>query len=418
MKKEAYNPLKVARQQMANAAKKLNLDPKMVEILKECERVIEVSIPVKMDDGSLKVFQGWRSNHNTAIGPAKGGVRYHPDVTLDEVKALSMWMTYKCNVIGLPYGGGKGGVAVDPRKLSPRELEELTRNYVKAIAPIIGPEKDIPAPDVYTTPQIMGWIMDEFSKLKGYNAPGITTGKPIILGGSLGRDKATAMGCLFVVKEAAKKLGLDFKKTRVAIQGFGNAGSFAAVFMSELGCKVVAVSDTKGGIYIEKGIDPQKVIEFKAANKDKTVVGFPGAKTITNQEVLTADVDILIPAAFENQINAEIAANVKAKIVAEVANGPTTPDGDAVLFEKGVLVIPDILASAGGVTVSYFEWVQNLMNFYWPLEEVNAKLERIMVESFNNVYNMHQEKSVDMRNAAFMVAINRIAEAMKARGWV
>lgn len=416
MTKEAYNPLHVVQQQIAVAAEKLDLDPRIHELLKEPVRCLEVSIPVKMDDGSLQIFKGWRSQHNDALGPAKGGIRYHPDAYVDEVKALSMWMTFKCGVVGLPYGGGKGAIRVDPRKLSTRELEQLTRGYVNGIAAVIGPEKDIPAPDVYTTPQIMGWIMDEFSKLSGHNVPGVVTGKPIILGGSLGRDKATARGCMFVIKEAAKRLGIDMKGATVAIQGFGNAGSFAAQLIAQLGAKIVAVSDSKGGIFNPAGIDVEAAIAYK--NKTGKVENFPGSKNITNKELLTADVDILVPAAFENQIDAEVAANVKAKIVAEAANGPTTPEGDEVLHKKGILVIPDILASAGGVTVSYFEWVQNTIAFYWSEEEVNQRLERMMVAAFNLTYDMHVEKKVDMRLAAFMVAINRIAQAIQMRGWV
>ena len=415
MTQENYNALTVARQQLEAAAQKLNLDPKITEILSDCERVMEVSMPIKMDDGSVKTFKGWRAQHNSAVGPAKGGIRYHPDVYPDEVKALSMWMTYKCNVVGLPFGGGKGGIAVDPHKLSKRELEALTRAYTRKIAPIIGDDKDIPAPDVYTTPQIMSWIMDEFSVLNGRNVPGVITGKPIINGGSIGRDKATGRGCMFVIKEAAKKIGLDLNGAKVAIQGFGNAGTFAAILLKQQGCKIVAVSDTKGGIYVEEGIDPQAVIDYKAAHQ--SVVGFPGSQTITNEELLTSDVDILVPAAFENQINEKLAPNVKAKIIGEAANNPTTPEADVVLFAKGVLVIPDILASAGGVTVSYFEWVQNLSNYYWSEEEVTTKLEAMMVKAFNTVYEMHQKKSVDMRNAALMVAISRVVEAMQSRGW-
>ncbi|MBP1764592.1 MAG: glutamate dehydrogenase [Firmicutes bacterium] len=411
-----YNPLLVAQKQIAHAAEKLQLDPRIHEMLKEPERCLEVSIPVKMDDGSIQVFKGWRCQHNTAIGPAKGGLRYHPDVTQEEVKALAMWMTFKCNVVGLPYGGGKGGIRVDPRKLSVGELERMTRAYINLIAPVIGPAKDIPAPDVYTTPQIMGWIMDEFSKLNGCNVPAIVTGKPVIVGGSLGRDKATARGCTIVIREAAKKLGINLQGAAIAIQGYGNAGSYLAALLRDMGCNIVAVSDSKGGIYNPDGLNPRDVMEHKAHNG--SVVGFPGAETITNHELLGCNADILVPAAFENQIDAEIAAQVKAKIVAEAANGPTTPEGDAVLYEKGILVIPDILASAGGVTVSYFEWVQNLANFYWPLEEVNDRLEHIMVNAFAAVFAMHQDKTVSMRDAAYMVAIQRIAEAIKMRGWI
>lgn len=411
-----YNPFKVVQQQIDNAAEKLGLDPHTHAIIREPERVLEVSIPVKMDDGTLKVFKGWRSQHNTAVGPAKGGLRFHPDVCMDEVKALSAWMTFKCNVVGIPYGGGKGGISVDPRKLSKRELEELTRTFTRGIAPIIGDEKDIPAPDVYTTPQIMGWIMDEFSRINQRYTPGVVTGKPVAIGGSLGRDKATARGCMFTIKEAAKKIGIQLKGAKVAIQGYGNAGSFAATLLAELGCKIVAVSDSKGGIYKADGLNAHAVIKHKS--NTGSVIGFDGSCTISNKELLTCDCEILVPAAYENQIDAGVAASVKARIVAEAANGPTTLDGDKVLFEKGILVIPDILASAGGVTVSYFEWVQNLANYYWSEDEVNEKLERKMVESFNAVYDMSKSKSVDMRNAAFMVAIKRVADAMKLRGWV
>jgi glutamate dehydrogenase len=414
--KEAYNPFNVAQQQVVSAAKKLGLDDNIIEILKECRRVTEINIPLKMDDGSIKNFKAWRVQHNMAVGPAKGGIRYHPDVNVDEVKALAIWMTFKCNTVGLPYGGGKGGIAVDPRKLSARELEELTRHYVRGIAPVIGPDKDIPAPDVYTTPQIMGWIMDEFSRLSGCNVPGVVTGKPIMIGGSLGRDQATARGCVFTVREAAKKLGIDLNGARVAIQGFGNAGSHAASLMVQQGSKIVGVSDSKGGIYNPDGLDIQKVSQFKADTG--SVVNFPGCKTITNQELLTCDTDILIPAAYENQIGVQIAENMKAKIVAEAANGPTTPEADEILYRKGVLVIPDILASAGGVTVSYFEWVQNLMNYYWTQEEINQKLEALIVAAFERTYRLHEEKSVSMRNAAFMTAIERVAAAIKLRGWV
>lgn len=413
---ETYNPLKVVQQQLAAAAEYLELDPRIHEILKEPNTVIEVSIPVKMDNGTIQVFKGWRSQHNIAVGPAKGGLRYHPDVNIDEVKALSMWMTFKCNVVGLPYGGGKGGICVDPHKLSTRELEELTRKYVQGIASIIGPDKDIPAPDVYTSPQIMGWIMDEFSKLKGCNVPGIVTGKPISVGGSFGRDKATARGCTFIIKEAAKHLGINLAQAKVAIQGYGNAGSFVAILLAALGCKIVAVSDSKGGIFNPGGLDPQDVIKHKA--KTGSVLGYPGSVEISNQQLLKSEVDILVPAAYENQIDSKIAEGVKAKIVAEAANGPTTLEADTILYQKGVLVLPDILASAGGVTVSYYEWVQNQSNYYWSEDEVNDKLEQIMVNAFNAVYDVHKEKSVDMRNAAYMVAINRIATAIKVRGWV
>jgi glutamate dehydrogenase len=413
---ETLNPFEIVQKEIKSACEKLGLDNSVYEILKEPERVLTVSIPVKMDDGTTKTFIGFRSQHSTAIGPAKGGVRFHPNVSLDEVKALSTWMTFKCSVVGIPYGGGKGGVICNPKELSKGELERLSRGYFKAISPIIGPEKDIPAPDVYTNAQVMAWFMDEFSTLKGYNTPGVVTGKPIIIGGSLGRNEATARGATFTIREAAKNLGLDLTKATVAIQGYGNAGSIAARLLSELGCKIVAVNDSQGGAYNPEGLDPKAVLEFK--EKNKTVKGFPGSKDISGEDLLELDVDILVPAALENVITSKNAANIKAKIVGECANGPTTPEADKVLYENGVLVIPDILCNAGGVTVSYFEWVQNLMNFYWTEEEVNTRLEHIMVKAFNEVYKMHKDYKVNMREAAYMVSIKRIADAMKVRGWI
>lgn len=412
---ETLNPFEIVQKQIKSACEKLGLENSVYEILKEPEKVLTVSIPVKMDDGTVKTFIGFRSQHSTAIGPAKGGVRFHPNVSLDEVKALSTWMTFKCSVVGIPYGGGKGGVICDPKKLSKGELERLSRGYFKAISPIIGPEKDIPAPDVYTNAQVMAWFMDEFSTLKGYNTPGVVTGKPIIIGGSLGRNEATARGATFTIREAAKKISLDLTKATVAIQGFGNAGSVAARLLHELGCKIVAVNDSQGSAYNPDGLDPKAVLEFKA--KNKTVKGFPGSKNISGEELLELNVDILVPAALENVITSKNADNIKAKIVGECANGPTTPEADKVLHNNGILVIPDILCNAGGVTVSYFEWVQNLMNFYWTEEEVNTRLEHIMVKAFNEVYKMHEDYKVNMREAAYMVSIKRIADAMKVRGW-
>ncbi|TYP54328.1 Glu/Leu/Phe/Val family dehydrogenase [Thermosediminibacter litoriperuensis] len=411
---ETLNPFEIVQKQIKVACDKLGLEDSAYEVLKEPEKVLAVSIPVKMDDGTIKTFIGYRSQHSTVLGPAKGGVRFHPDVTMDEVKALSAWMTFKCAVVGIPYGGGKGGVRCNPKELSKGELERLSRGYFRAISPIIGPEKDIPAPDVYTNAQVMAWFMDEFSQLKGYNTPGVVTGKPIILGGSLGRNEATARGVMFTIREAARKISLDLKKATVAIQGYGNAGSVAARLLSELGCKIVAVNDSQGGAYNPEGLDPIAVLEYK--KKNKTVKGFPGSKDITGEELLELEVDILVPAALENVITSRNAANIKAKIVGEAANGPTTPEADDILYKKGILVIPDILCNAGGVTVSYFEWVQNLMNFYWTEEEVNSRLEHIMVKAFNEVYSIHKEYGVNMREAAYMSAIRRIAEALKVRG--
>ncbi|MDI3540831.1 MAG: glutamate dehydrogenase [Thermosediminibacterales bacterium] len=413
---EVLNPFKIVQQQVKMVCDKLGYEDSVYEILKEPEKVLVVSIPVKMDDGSIKTFIGYRSQHSTALGPAKGGVRFHPDVTLDEVKALSTWMTFKCGVVGIPYGGGKGGVVCNPKELSRGELERLSRGFFRAIYPIIGPEKDIPAPDVYTNAQVMAWFVDEYSSLKGYYSPGVVTGKPIRLGGSAGRTEATGRGCMFTIREAAKEIGLDMKGATVAVQGSGNVGGIAAKLIAELGSKIVAMSDSKGGIYNPDGIDPDAVLEHKA--KTGSVLGFPGSQEISNDELLELDVDILVPAALENVITSKNAANIKAKIIGEGANGPTTPEADKILYEKGILVIPDILANAGGVTVSYFEWVQNLMNFYWTEEEVNNRLEGIMVRAFKEVYQMHKEHKVNMRDAAYMVSIQRVAEAMKLRGWI
>lgn len=411
------NPLKIAQQQLDMAAEKLSLDPGIHAILREPMRVLEVSFPVKMDDGTVRVFKGFRSQHNDAIGPTKGGIRFHPHVTLDEVKALSMWMTFKCGVVGLPYGGGKGGVIVDPKALSQSELERLSRAYFAAISQIVGPEKDIPAPDVYTNSQIMAWMMDEYNKYKGgINNPGVITGKPLTVGGSLGRNEATARGCLFCIREAAKKLGINLQGATVAIQGFGNAGNIAASLLAGEGAKIIAVTDSRGGVFNPEGLDPRSLLEHK--QKTGSVAGYPGGTAINNSALLELECDILIPAALENQITEENAERVKAKVVAEAANGPTTPEADEILYRKGIMVIPDILANAGGVTVSYFEWVQNLMNYYWTEEEVNSKLEEKMVSAFNRTYEMSRKHQVDMRIAAYMVSVSRVAEAIKIRGWV
>jgi len=415
VEKENLNPFRIAQQQVEKAAKLLGLPEHVVEILKHPKRVLSVTFPVKMDDGTIRVFQGFRSQHSDAIGPTKGGIRFHPDVTMDEVKALSMWMSFKCGVVGLPYGGGKGGVICDPHQLSKGELERVSRGFMEAIADIVGPEKDIPAPDVYTTPQIMGWMMDTFSRIKRVNSPGVITGKPLIIGGSKGRNEATARGCVFVIQEAMKDAGRKPQETTVAIQGFGNAGRITAKLLSELGCKIVAVSDSRGGIYDPNGLDVEKAGQLKDT---ASLQDYPDGKKISNAELLELDVDILVPAALENVITAANADRVKAKLVVEAANGPTTPDADAVLREKGTLVIPDILANAGGVTVSYFEWVQNLMNHYWSEQEVNDKLQAIMVESYRAVRDLAQKYQVDMRTGAYMIALLRITQAMEARGWV
>ncbi|RUT33800.1 Glu/Leu/Phe/Val dehydrogenase [Paenibacillus zeisoli] len=411
---ETLNPFEIVQKQIDEAAAYLQLPQHVTDILKKPKRVLAVNFPVKMDDGSVVVFEGYRSQHNDAIGPGKGGIRFHPDVTLDEVKALSMWMSFKCGVVGLPYGG-KGGVICDPRKLSKGELERVSRGFMEAIADFIGPDKDIPAPDVYTTPEVMGWMMDTYSRLKGVNTPGIITGKPLILGGSKGRNEATAQGCVYTVLAALKELGVSPEGATVAVQGFGNAGRIAARLLAEQGCKVVAVSDSRGGLYQAEGLDLQKVFALKDQAK---LADYGERYVITNEELLELEVDILIPAALENVITGANAANIKARIIAEAANGPTTPDADRILQEKGVLVIPDILANAGGVTVSYFEWVQNLANFYWTEEEVLERLSQRMYASYDAVRALSREHGTDLRTAAFMISIKRIGEAMSARGWI
>jgi glutamate dehydrogenase (NAD(P)+) len=410
----AINAWHVAQQQFDLAADKLNLDPGLRRVLREPRRELTVHFPVQMDDGSVQVYTGYRVQHNLGRGPAKGGIRYHQDVTIDEVKALAMWMTWKCAVVGIPYGGGKGGVVVDPKKLSMKELEHLSRRFFTEIEVLIGPERDIPAPDVNTTPQIMSWFMDTYSMHMGYTVPGVVTGKPISLGGSEGRNEATARGCVFTVVDAARHLGMDLTKSTVAVQGFGNAGSIAAQLMSDEGSTVIAVSDTGGAIWKQDGLDVPKVVAWK--QEHGTVVGFPGSKTITNGELLELECDVLIPAAYENQITADNAPNVKAKIVAEAANGPTTPEADKILAAKGVFMIPDILANAGGVTVSYFEWVQDLNRDHWTEVEVNAKLKEIMDRSFAEVLAMSEHEKCDMRTAAYLVAVKRVADTTALRG--
>ena len=412
---EDLNPYQIAQNQIEKAAEKLGLENHIVEILKKPMRVLSVSFPIKMDDGSIQVFDGYRSQHNDAIGPTKGGIRFHPDVTLDEVKALSMWMSFKCGVVGLPYGGGKGGVICDPRELSKGELERISRAYFEAISQIVGPEKDIPAPDVYTNPQVMGWMMDTFSRLNKSFSPGVITGKPLIIGGSKGRNEATARGCVFTIVEAMKELNLPILGASVAVQGYGNAGRIAANLLSELGCKIVAISDSKGAIYNPEGIDLTVIDNLK---DNSTILDYHSTYHIKPSQLLELEVDILIPAALENVITSVNAQNIRAAIVAEAANGPTTPEADEILKKNGVLVIPDILANAGGVTVSYFEWVQNLMNYYWSEADVNSKLAVIMISSYQAVSQLAQEHQTDLRTAAYMISLLRISEAMKARGWV
>lgn len=413
---ETLNPYEIVQKQIDKAAKLLDLPQNVVEILKRPKRVLSVNFPVRLDDGTIEIFEGYRSQHNDALGPTKGGIRFHPDVTLDEVKALSMWMTFKCAVVGLPFGGGKGGVIADPRKLSQAEKERLSRAFIEAIADFIGPDKDIPAPDVYTNPQVMGWMMDEYSKINRKYSPAVITGKPLSIGGSEGRNEATARGCVILIQEALKELCLPVENTTVAIQGFGNAGQIAAKLLDELGCKIVAISDSSGGIYDSKGLNIQEVIECKTKGP---IIEYKNVeKRITNEELLELDVDVLVPAALENVITSQNAERVKAKIIAEAANGPCTPGADEILSKKGTLVIPDILANAGGVTVSYFEWVQNLANYYWSEKEVNERLHEKMVKAYEEVRDMSKEYSVDRRTGAYMVALIKITKAMEARGWV
>ncbi len=408
------NPWSVAQQQFDLAAERLNLDPGLRKVLREPRRELIVHFPVKMDDGSVQVFTGYRVQHNLGRGPAKGGIRYHQDVSLDEVKALAMWMTWKCAVVGIPFGGGKGGVVVDPKKLSVKELEGLTRRYATEISIIIGPEKDIPAPDVNTNAQTMAWIMDTYSMHVGYTVPGVITGKPIALGGSEGRNEATARGAVYCIVEAAAHLGLDLKAATVAVQGFGNAGSIAARLIRDEGSTVVAVSDSTGGIHNPAGLDVDRIIAWK--KEHGTVQGFPGTTDISNAEILEIDCDILIPAALENQITARNAGNIKAKVVAEAANGPTTPEADDILHANGVFSIPDILCNAGGVTVSYFEWVQDLNRDFWNEAEVNEKLKGIMVKAFKDTLMMSLKEGVNMRTAAYLLAVQRVADATAMRG--
>ena len=406
--------LEVAQIQLKKATNKMDLDPNILAQLKEPERVLIVSIPVKMDNGAVKVFTGFRAQYNTARGPAKGGVRYHPNVSLDEVKALSAWMTWKCAVAGIPYGGAKGGVICNPKEMSEGELEKLSRRYIYEISSIIGPKKDIPAPDVYTTPKIMGWYIDTYNKLTGEASFSTITGKPLELWGSEGRKEATARGLSYTVEVAAKKLSISPLEATVVIQGYGNAGSISAKLLNEQGYKIIAVSDSKGGAYNPQGIDPSEILDYKT--KTSTVKGFPKAKFISNKDLLEIECDVLVPAALEGVITKKNANNIKAKIIAEAANGPTTPEADEILYQRGIFIIPDILANAGGVTVSYFEWIQGLYGYFWDEERVNRRLKKLMVRAFNEVSKIAQKEKIDNRTAAYIYAISKVAEAMKVRG--
>jgi len=409
------NPFLNAQKQIKAACDQLGLEPAVYEILKQPMRTLEVSIPVKMDDGSVKTFLGYRAQHNNAVGPFKGGIRFHQDVTLEEVKALSMWMTFKCGVVGVPYGGGKGGVAADPFTLSPSELERLARGYVRAIAPIIGEKVDIPAPDVGTNGQVMVWMVDEYQKITGQFAPGSFTGKPVSFHGSLARTEATGYGVALIAKLAAEKIGLDIADAKVALQGFGNVGSYTAKYIAELGAKIVAVADHTTGLYNSNGFDIDALSEYVRTHK--VIKGFPAEKEFPREEIITWDADILLPCALENVITPENAGSVKAKIVCEGANGPTTTEADQILNKNGVLVVPDILANSGGVTVSYFEWIQNLNGYSWTFDEVQDKQKAMMTKAFEEIWELKEAHQVDMRTAAYMISIQRVANAMKLSGW-
>src|SRR5262249_18876076 len=412
--KEDLNPFRIAMRQFDYAAEKCGLEPGLSEVLRRPRRALSLSLPVKMDDGTIRVFEGFRVQHNSARGPCKGGIRYHPNVTFDEVKALATWMTWKCAIVNIPFGGAKGGIVCDPHNLSRNELERLTRRFAYEISPLIGPDKDIPAPDVYTDAQVMAWIMDTYSMTHGSSAPGVVTGKPLFLGGSLGRNEATARGCLFTIRAACKELSISLSGATVAIQGFGNAGNIAAQLLAKDGAKIIAVSDSHAGILNRKGLNVDELVAFKA--KTRSVEGFPDSEPISSTAVLEVPCDILIPAALENQITMQNAERVKARIVAEAANGPTTPGSGLVLQNRGTMVIPDVLGNAGGVTVSYFEWVQDLQELFWDEDDVNRRLERVMTKAFADVHTNAVKYGVELRTGAYILAIDRVANAMRTRG--
>jgi glutamate dehydrogenase (NAD(P)+) len=414
MVQETLNPFEIAVHQFDAAADRMHLDEGLREVLRTPKRQLIVSVPTLMDDGSVKVFPGFRVQHNIARGPAKGGIRYHPKVTLDEVKALASWMTWKCATVNIPYGGAKGGVTCDPKKMSRSELERMTRRYASEIAIIIGPDRDIPAPDVYTDSQTMAWIMDTYSMTVGHSSLGVVTGKPVELGGSVGRHEATARGAQFCIREACQVLKRPVRGASVAVQGFGNAGAIVARLLHDDGAKIVAASDSRGGVYSSRGLDPLRLMEHK--KEAGSLVGFKGAERITNEELLETKCDVLVPAALENQITQKNANRVRARIVAEAANGPTTPGADRILFDRGVFLIPDILCNAGGVTVSYFEWSQDLAGFFWDELEVNKQLERFMVRAFRDVLETSKAHKSDLRLAAYLLAIGRVAQATRVRG--
>jgi glutamate dehydrogenase/leucine dehydrogenase len=411
---KAISPLDVALEQLRIVAEKMDLDRGIHEFLKHPKRSLIVSVPVRRDNGDINVFMGCRVQHNDARGPYKGGIRYHPNVTVDEVTALAMWMTWKCAVVDIPYGGAKGGVACNPKQLSVKEVESITRRFTTMLFEVIGPYQDVPAPDVYTDGQTMAWIMDTYSQYKGYRVPEIVTGKPIIVGGSEGRVEATSLGVIFCVREATKRLNMSLKGSTAAVQGFGNVGWNAANILHHMGCRIVAVSDSRGGIYTPNGMNPEKVYEYK--EKTGSVVNFKGVKSVSNDELLELKCDILVPAALENQITGANVDRIKAKIVAEGANGPTTPEADRALHEKGIFLIPDILANSGGVASSYFEWVQNLTREHWTIDDTNKKLETKIVRAFNDVYNISKKEKTDMRNGALILGVGRVAEAIRTLG--
>jgi glutamate dehydrogenase (NAD(P)+) len=416
MRKEDLDPFDIALKQLEKAAKVIKLDKQALDLLREPQQILQVRIPIKMDNGETKVFTGFRVHYNNARGPVKGGIRFHPEENLSTVKALSAWMTWKTAIVDIPLGGAKGGIICDTKKLSAGELERLSRGYIRAIGEFVGPEIDIPAPDVYTTPQIMAWMLDEYETIVRKSAPGMITGKPIELGGSLGRGDATARGGMFVLREAAKRNNIDLSKAKVAVQGFGNAGQFAVRLVQEMfGSKVVAVSDTKGGIYLESGIKYNDLMDFKT--KNGTVTGFPGSKKISNEELLELGVDVLIPAAIENQLTGANADKIKAKIILELANGPTTPDADEIFYKKGIILLPDFLANSGGVTVSYFEWAQDISGYFWSEEEVYKRLDEKLTKATREVLDASKNLKVDPRTAAYTISIKRVADAMKLRGW-
>lgn len=416
MSLETLNPFEIAQKQIKSACDKLNTDPAVYEILKNPMKVLEVSFPVKLDDGTIKTFTGYRSQHNNAVGPFKGGLRFHPAVTKDEVKALSTWMTFKCSVAGIPYGGGKGGMAIDPKKYSKAELERISRGFAEAISPLIGEKVDIPAPDVNTNGQIMSWMVDSYEKIVGHSAKGVFTGKPLEFGGSLARTEATGYGVHLAAKKTLDKLNIDVKGATYAVQGFGNVGYYTAYYAYKDGAKIVAFSNTDVAIYNENGIDMEAVIKDYEEN-GRIVENKGYGKDFTNEELLELEVDVLAPCALENQITSENADRIKAKVITEGANGPTTPEADEILYKKGIVVIPDILANAGGVVVSYFEWVQNLQGYYWSFDEVQEKEDTVLSNAFEDVWSIADEFKVDLRNAAYMSSIRRIEKAMKFRGW-